>query len=151
MNGIWEMSVYFNEDAEIANALNRIIQTITELNKFNQMLMDQTQRAVSRCLGNFVKNDINKLKDTKRHFDKISDELDNSLVRNSQAVKSKSPECEEVRNLLTATRSCFRHTALDYICQIGCLQSKKRHIVLDSVCKYYFIQKLMILSFKYYF
>ncbi|RWS08827.1 hypothetical protein B4U79_12687 [Dinothrombium tinctorium] len=132
INSVWEVSVYFNEDPSIVSPLNKIINTLTELMKYQQMLLDQTHRAVSRSLDTFIKNDINKVKETKRHFDKISDDYDTILVRNSQTFRSKQNECEEVHNLLTATRSCFKHTTLDYVSQICCLQSRKRHEVLHS-------------------
>lgn len=93
-------------------------------------------RAVSKKLSEFVDRKINECKKTKRHFDKISESYDEALIKNSQTPKSKPAECEDVRNLLTATRGCFQHTALDYIRQISCLQSQKRYEVLDSVSNY---------------
>lgn len=59
------------------------------------------------------------MKDTKKLFEKISDEMDAALNRNSQAQKSKPQECEEAHNTLTATRSCFAHTSLDYVFQVS--------------------------------
>lgn len=40
---------------------------------------------------------------------------------------------EEASNLLTATQSCFRYTALDYVYQISVLQSKKKYEVLEAL------------------
>lgn len=99
------------------------------------MLVDQMSRTVSRNLTNFLKTDIYKTKEIKRHFDKISEDYDCVLNKNSACLKTKPSECEEVFNILKATRSCFQHTGLDYVCQISCLQSKKRHEILDSVSR----------------
>ena len=63
--------------------------------------------------------DIRKVKDTKKLFEKISDDMDSSLVRNSQAQRSKSQECEDANNALTAMRSCFAHTSLDYVFHVS--------------------------------
>lgn len=80
-------------------------------------------------------SDIKSVRDNKMHFDKISSELDNVLIRNSQTPRSKHQEVEEVQNILIATRSCFGHQALDYVNSICVLQSKKRHEILSTVSK----------------
>ena len=113
--------------------INRISQILKELMQYNSILIDQMNRAVSRNLNIFLKNDILNVKETKRLFDKISEEYDNAVLKNSQCSKAKPTECEETKNILESTRKCFQHTALDYVCQISCLQSKKRHEILDSV------------------
>lgn len=76
------------------------------------------------------------MKDTKKVFEKISDDLDAALVRNSAASKHKPAECEEAHSLLTAMSSCFAHTALDYVFQINVLHSHKQYQVLDIVRSY---------------
>lgn len=134
INGVFELSVYFKDDPPVVNALDENNKILKKLLQYESMLVDQMNRAVSRNLNNFLKRDINKVKETKRHFDKISEDYDNLLVRNSTCLKSKTAsESEELSNLLKATRSLFQHTALDYVCQMSCLQSKKRYEVLDSV------------------
>ncbi|RUS76306.1 hypothetical protein EGW08_015930 [Elysia chlorotica] len=60
-----------------------------------------------------LSRDIRKVKDTKKLFEKISDDMDSALVRNSQTQRSKTQECEDANNALTAMRSCFAHTSLD--------------------------------------
>ena len=58
------------------------------------------------------------MKDTRGYFNKISSDLDSSLNKNSAVSKSKPNDIEECTNLLQATQSCFRYTALDYIYQV---------------------------------
>lgn len=67
--------------------------------------------------------DIKKTKDTKRSFEKYSDEYDQALIRNSQAPKSKQHECEEANTAVTAARLSYQHTALDYVFQVSFLCS----------------------------
>lgn len=81
-------------------------------------------------------SDIKDVKEHKHHFEKISGELDTVHLRNSQVPRNKHPEVEEVQNLLLATRSCFGHTALDYVYQISRLQTKKRHEIIGTVSFY---------------
>ena len=40
---------------------------------------------------------------------------------------------DETSNVLIATRSCFRYTALDHLNIVSLVQSKKRHEILDPV------------------
>lgn len=95
INGIWDLLVYFKDDPLIVNRLNRIVQTLTELLKYDTILIDQANRTVGKNLSNFIRDDIYKVKETKRHFDKISDDLDNAFIRHSQTAKNKPNECEE--------------------------------------------------------
>ena len=60
-------------------------------------------------------SEIKKVKETRKHFEKISDDLDTALNRNSQALRSKPQECEDAYNLMVANKSSFAHTSLDYV------------------------------------
>lgn len=73
------------------------------------------------------------MREYKSHFEKISLEFDNVLLRNSHTPRSKQQEVEEVQNILVAVRSCFGHQTLDYVNSISVLQSKKRHEILSTV------------------
>ena len=73
------------------------------------------------------------MKDTKGYFNKLSSDLDSALQKNAAASRSRPTEVEDATNLLTATRSCFRYTALDYVYQISMLQSRRRHVILESL------------------
>lgn len=128
------MKSNFSKNDAMRNVMERIKSTLTDFVQHQNTLNDQIQRAVGSNLSNFMKTEVARVKETKKHFDKISDELDNNLIRASQVPRSKtSTEFKEVDNLLTATRSCFQHTSLDYVNQISCLQSKKRYEILESV------------------
>jgi len=63
--------------------------------------------------------DIKKFKDAKKQFEKVSEEKENALVKNAQVQRNKQHEVEEATNILTATRKCFRHIALDYVLQVS--------------------------------
>ena len=76
---------------------------------------------------------MKKMRETKGYFNKISNDLDSALNKNSAASKSKTTDLEDASNLLTATRSCFRYTGMDYVYQISMLQSQKRYIILDAL------------------
>ena len=63
-------------------------------------------------------SDIRKMKDMRKQFEKISDDLDSALVRNSQAQRAKPQECKEALNDMTTMKRCFAHTSLDYVFEV---------------------------------
>ncbi|KAL4707847.1 hypothetical protein ACJJTC_001793 [Scirpophaga incertulas] len=135
-NALWDLSGSFSEDPTMTATLNRMIHSLQEMNKFHSILLDQASRTVLKNLTAFIKVDIKGVKESKHHFEKISNDLDIALNRNSQVSRHKSTDVEETVNLLLATRSCFRHTALDHVHKITMLQARKRHEVLATFLSY---------------
>ncbi|KAI4461336.1 centaurin/arf [Holotrichia oblita] len=135
-NGLWDLSGHFKDDNQVVLSLRKLIHNFQEMNKFHTILLDQASRTIIKNLTSFCKNDIKHVKDCKQHFEKISQDLDVALVRNSQTPKSKPQEIEENSNLLVATRSCFGHQVLEYVHSITVLQNKKRHEILSTLLSY---------------
>ncbi|XP_076180619.1 centaurin beta 1A [Ptiloglossa arizonensis] len=135
-NSLWELSLYFNDDSEIMAFLNKLIHALQEMNKFHTILLDQASRTVVKDLNSFIKSDIKRVKESRHYFEKISADLDIALNRNSQVSKSRPAEYEETSNILSATRSCFQHTALDYIHSLTMIQARKRHEILGTLLNY---------------
>uniref|UniRef100_A0AAR2IN28 Arf-GAP with coiled-coil, ANK repeat and PH domain-containing protein n=1 Tax=Pygocentrus nattereri TaxID=42514 RepID=A0AAR2IN28_PYGNA len=100
------------------------------------ILFDQAQRSVKQQLHNFVKEDVRKFKETKKHFDKVREDLEIAQVKNAQAPRNKPHEVEEATSTLSITRKCFRHLALDYVLQINVLQAKKKFEILDAMLSF---------------
>ncbi|XP_040477344.1 arf-GAP with coiled-coil, ANK repeat and PH domain-containing protein 2 isoform X3 [Ursus maritimus] len=117
-------------------SLTKFSDSLQEMINFHTILFDQTQRSIKAQLQNFVKEDLRKFKDAKKQFEKVSEEKENALVKNAQVQRNKQHEVEEATNILTATRKCFRHIALDYVLQINVLQSKRRSEILKSMLSF---------------
>uniref|UniRef100_A0A8B9LLH0 Arf-GAP with coiled-coil, ANK repeat and PH domain-containing protein n=1 Tax=Astyanax mexicanus TaxID=7994 RepID=A0A8B9LLH0_ASTMX len=100
------------------------------------ILFDQAQRSIKQQLHTFVKEDVRKFKETKKQFDKVSEEKEVAQVKNAQAPRNKPHEVEEASSALVVTRKCFRHLALDYVLQINVLQAKKKFEILDSILSF---------------
>lgn len=77
--------------------------------------------------------DLRKFKDAKKQFEKVSEEKENALVKNAQVQRNKQHEVEEATNILTATRKCFRHIALDYVLQVYLLDVFKKCLLNMSL------------------
>lgn len=62
--------------------------------------------------------DVRKFKETKKHFDRVREDMEIAQVKNAQAPRNKPHEVEEAAGTLSITRKCFRHLALDYVLQV---------------------------------
>ncbi|XP_032924379.1 arf-GAP with coiled-coil, ANK repeat and PH domain-containing protein 2 isoform X7 [Catharus ustulatus] len=136
MNGIRDLAQYSCKDELVETNLSKFSDTLQEMINYHNILFDQIQRSIKTQLQTFVKEDIRKFKDAKKQFEKVSEEKENALVKNAQVQRNKQHEVEEATNILTATRKCFRHIALDYVLQINVLQSKRRAEILKSMLSF---------------
>uniref|UniRef100_A0A4W3I0C4 Arf-GAP with coiled-coil, ANK repeat and PH domain-containing protein n=1 Tax=Callorhinchus milii TaxID=7868 RepID=A0A4W3I0C4_CALMI len=130
---------FCNANKQFVNGIRELAQQSTKdevIEVRTPILIDQAQRSIRTQLQTFVKEDLRKFKDAKKQFDKVSEENENALVKNAQVQRNKQHEVEEATNILTATRKCFRHIALDYVLQINVLQSKRRSEVLKSMLSF---------------
>ncbi|KAM3835380.1 arf-GAP with coiled-coil, ANK repeat and PH domain-containing protein 2 isoform 2-T2 [Vipera latastei] len=136
IHGLRDLAHYSSRDGLVEGSLSKFSDSLQEMISYHTILFDQTQRAIKAQLQMFVKEDIRKFKDAKKQFEKVSEEKENALAKNAQAPRNKQHEVEEATNVLTATRKCFRHIALDYVLQINVLQSKRRSEILKSMLSF---------------
>uniref|UniRef100_A0A3B4TI55 Arf-GAP with coiled-coil, ANK repeat and PH domain-containing protein n=1 Tax=Seriola dumerili TaxID=41447 RepID=A0A3B4TI55_SERDU len=134
VNGIRDLSQQCKKDEMISSeCVSKIL--ISSFRLF-QILFDQAQRSVKQQLHNFVKEDVRKFKETKKHFDRVREDMEIAQVKNAQAPRNKPHEVEEATSTLSITRKCFRHLALDYVLQINVLQAKKKFEILDAMLSF---------------
>ncbi|XP_062889329.1 arf-GAP with coiled-coil, ANK repeat and PH domain-containing protein 3 [Mobula hypostoma] len=136
VNGIRDLSQQCRKDEMISECLQKFGESLQEMINYHMILCDQAQRSVRMQLHNFVKEDVRKFKETKKHFDKVREDMDLALIKNAQATRNKTHEVEEATGTLTMTRKCFRHLALDYVLQINVLQAKKKFEILDAMLSF---------------
>ncbi|XP_075341643.1 arf-GAP with coiled-coil, ANK repeat and PH domain-containing protein 2-like isoform X2 [Odontesthes bonariensis] len=136
VNGIRELAQQSTKDEVIESSLTKFAESLQEMINYHTILFDQAQRSIKTQLQTFVKDDIRKFKEAKKHFDKVSEEKEAALIKNAQAPRNKQHEVEEATHILTATRKCFRHIVLDYVLQINVLQSKRRSEILKSMLSF---------------
>uniref|UniRef100_A0A8C5CLA4 Arf-GAP with coiled-coil, ANK repeat and PH domain-containing protein n=1 Tax=Gadus morhua TaxID=8049 RepID=A0A8C5CLA4_GADMO len=126
VNGIRELAQQSTKDEVIESSLTKFAESLTEMINYHTVGHHHHDRLVAAI-------DLRKFKESKKHFDKVSEEKEAALARNAQAPRNKQHEVEEATNILTATRKCFRHIVLDYVLQINVLQSKRRSEILKSM------------------
>uniref|UniRef100_A0A3P8XGJ5 Arf-GAP with coiled-coil, ANK repeat and PH domain-containing protein n=1 Tax=Esox lucius TaxID=8010 RepID=A0A3P8XGJ5_ESOLU len=101
VNGIRDLSQQCKKDEMISVSFSCI--------QNESILFDQAQRSVKQQLHNFVKEDVRKFKETKKHFDRVREDMEIAQVKNAQAPRNKPHEVEEATGTLSITRKCFRH------------------------------------------
>ncbi|XP_047217717.1 arf-GAP with coiled-coil, ANK repeat and PH domain-containing protein 3 isoform X2 [Girardinichthys multiradiatus] len=136
VNGIRDLSQQCKKDEMISECLEKCGESLQEIINYHMILFDQAQRSVKQQLHNFVKEDVRKFKDTKKHFDRVREDMEIAQVKNAQAPRNKPHEVEEATSSLSVTRKCFRHLALDYVLQINVLQAKKKFEILDAMLSF---------------
>ncbi|KAI9515655.1 ArfGAP with coiled-coil, ankyrin repeat and PH domains 3 [Dissostichus eleginoides] len=136
VNGVRDLSQQCKKDESISECLEKCGESLQEIINYHMVLFDQAQRSVKQQLQNFVKEDVRKFKDTKKHFDRVREDLEIAQVKNAQAPRNKPHEVEEAAGTLSITRKCFRHLALDYVLQINVLQAKKKFEILDAMLSF---------------
>ncbi|XP_062872247.1 arf-GAP with coiled-coil, ANK repeat and PH domain-containing protein 3 [Trichomycterus rosablanca] len=136
VTGIRDLSQQCKKDEMISECLEKCGESLQEIVNYHMILFDQAQRSVKQQLYNFVKEDVRKFKETKKHFDKVREDLEIAQVKNAQAPRNKPHEVEEATGTLSITRKCYRHLALDYILQINVLQAKKKFEILDAMLSF---------------
>uniref|UniRef100_A0A674I998 Arf-GAP with coiled-coil, ANK repeat and PH domain-containing protein n=1 Tax=Terrapene triunguis TaxID=2587831 RepID=A0A674I998_9SAUR len=131
VNGIRDLAQYSNKDVIVETSLTKFSDSLQEMINYHTVTFQ------GYCnLFLLLFRDIRKFKESKKQFEKVSEEKENALAKNAQIQRNKQHEVEEATNILTATRKCFRHIALDYVLQINVLQSKRRSEILKSMLSF---------------
>uniref|UniRef100_A0A8C5GCR0 Arf-GAP with coiled-coil, ANK repeat and PH domain-containing protein n=1 Tax=Gouania willdenowi TaxID=441366 RepID=A0A8C5GCR0_GOUWI len=128
VSGIRELAQQSTKDEVIESSLTKFAESLQEMINYHTVSC--------MCLVKADVHDLRKFKDSKKQFDKVSEEKETALIKNAQAPRNKQHEVEEATNILTATRKCFRHIVLDYVLQINVLQSKRRSEILKSMLSF---------------
>ncbi|KAM9855815.1 arf-GAP with coiled-coil, ANK repeat and PH domain-containing protein 3-like isoform 1-T1 [Aulostomus maculatus] len=136
VTGIRDLSQQCKKDEMISECLEKCGESLQEIINYHMILFDQAQRSVKQQLHHFVKEDVRKFKETKKHFDRVREDMEIAQVKNAQAPRNKPHEVEEASSTLSITRKCFRHLALDYVLQINVLQAKKKFEILDAMLSF---------------
>lgn len=133
VGSLTDLSECFEDDREISVRLDTLLIAFREIIRLQTIIVDQAGRTIGCGISKFIQDDLSKLKDTRKSFEKISHDNDQILTRCSQPLKKQGDDSE---NLLIATSTAFRHTSLDLSIQLTTLQSRKGYEVLDSVLSF---------------
>uniref|UniRef100_A0A8C6LVY1 Arf-GAP with coiled-coil, ANK repeat and PH domain-containing protein n=1 Tax=Nothobranchius furzeri TaxID=105023 RepID=A0A8C6LVY1_NOTFU len=131
VNGIRDLSQQCKKDEMVS--VKKCGDSLQEIINYHMSLVIRVE--LKRCLSVCVR-DVRKFKETKKHFDRVREDMEIAQVKNAQAPRNKPHEVEEATSALIITRKCFRHLALDYVLQINVLQAKKKFEILDAMLSF---------------
>nr|XP_055053529.1 BAR_ACAPs and ArfGap_ACAP domain-containing protein [Misgurnus anguillicaudatus] len=140
LSALAEFTTYHKNDNVILNCLRQFNQGLQEMIQFQTMLFDQTQRAITQQLTNLLSQFLPQIRDTRREFVRIGDDLEAAVVKNAQVSRHKPADAERATHLLLATRKCYQHFALDYCLQLNNFKVQQKLDVLNSVFSYFHAQ-----------
>ncbi|XP_056329419.1 BAR_ACAPs and ArfGap_ACAP domain-containing protein isoform X2 [Danio aesculapii] len=140
LSALSEFTAYHKSDGVILNCLRQFNQGLQEMIQFQTMLFDQTQRAISQQLTNLLSQFVPQIRETRREFVRIGDDLDSAVVKNAQVSRHKPVDAERATHLLLATRKCYQHFALDYCLQLNNFKVQQKLDILNSVFSYFHAQ-----------
>uniref|UniRef100_A0A3P8WKL9 Arf-GAP with coiled-coil, ANK repeat and PH domain-containing protein n=1 Tax=Cynoglossus semilaevis TaxID=244447 RepID=A0A3P8WKL9_CYNSE len=132
VNGVRDLSQQCKKDVMIS-FLEKCSESLQEIINYHMVSQPPTHPI---NLLVFKEADVRKFKDTKKHFDRVREDMEIAQVKNAQAPRNKPHEVEEATSTLSITRKCFRHLALDYVLQINVLQAKKKFEILDAMLSF---------------
>ena len=55
IHSLWDLSTHFRDDTEVVSSLNKLIPSLQEINKFQNILLDQASRTVLKNIQTFIK------------------------------------------------------------------------------------------------
>lgn len=89
----------------------------------------------SCSVHNFIifSSDLKQIKESKKHFERITNELDQTYYKNAETPKTKPSQCEEIEKSLFGIKKIYGHAGLEYIRNINRFYLVRSHSVLDTV------------------
>lgn len=85
---------------------------------------------------------MKQLKEKRKQFDKISQELDTAYNKNAEALKNKPQLCEEMEKNLSLVKKTYGQNGLEYICHLNRFYLVRSHSILNIVIlhNYFYFQ-----------
>uniref|UniRef100_A0A1A8PXT2 Arf-GAP with coiled-coil, ANK repeat and PH domain-containing protein n=3 Tax=Nothobranchius rachovii TaxID=451742 RepID=A0A1A8PXT2_9TELE len=124
------------KDSVLMSCLNQFSQGLQEMVSFHNMLLDQTQRAITQQLTNLCSQFLPQLSETRKEFVRIGEDLEAAAAKSAQVSRHKASDAERASHLLLATRKCYQHFALDYCLQLNTFKTQQKIDILNSVFSY---------------
>ncbi|CAF4607922.1 unnamed protein product [Rotaria sp. Silwood1] len=141
LKSIYDVRELFSSDDVTYKSLAKFGEYLSEIQALFSSLFEQTTNSVLRTLTRMLKEDIKKVKDQGKLFERLSSDYDIALQKNADASKTKPHVCEDTSKILIATRSCFGHTSIDYTYQINVLFNQHKIELVELLLSYINIHK----------
>lgn len=123
----------FTYDSQVVCSIESVRDMFNEFCSSQKVLVEQAYWTIVKNLNDFLKRDFHKAHEMRTHFQKLSQNLDEALIRSSQVSRHKEQDASEASNELTAVGTCFAHTALDYVFQLNLLRCRQKFEVVEAL------------------
>ena len=119
------------------------------------ILQDQVKGSFLPELTKFSHNEVCKVKDSKKLFDRSSDQLLSAVHKSVNTSRQRPTEAEEAGRSLETSRNKFSHQSVELAFQINLLAAKKQpflleHVIshLESQCYFYKVANGLLQDFR---
>ncbi|CAO3655098.1 unnamed protein product [Mucor hiemalis] len=119
----------------VAQALEKFGKSISEVEKSRNMLNTHIVDTFITPLDSFVKNTVMPIKESKKKFEKASDDVDSALSR-YMSKKPKDPTLNESAKELADSRKCFHKCYMEYVSKLNDIEAKKKVDYMENVLAY---------------
>ncbi|KAL5491229.1 hypothetical protein EMCRGX_G016476 [Ephydatia muelleri] len=130
---IKELSEHFKENLTIQRSMRQFCDVLPKLHSLYSVLCDQAHVTIQKSLKAFLSGNLSKVKETKKTFDRISDDLNTAINRSAHTPKTKPQEAEEASVILANMETQFSHHAIDYGYQVNTIHCEKGHEVVHNL------------------
>ena len=119
------------------------------------ILQDQVKGSFLPELTKFSQNELRKVKDSRKIFDRTSDHLLSAVHKSANASRQKPIEAEEASRNFEVARTNFSHQSVELAFQINLLAAKKQPFLLEhaishleSQCYFYKVANGLLTDFR---
>lgn len=132
---IQQLNGLLNEKEEefTKKKMNNFCSLLKDARQGEEDFLNESFKSITEKLNKFLEFDFRQIKDSRKQFERISNELDTAYLKNADAPKTKPNVCEEMERNLCGIKKTFGHVSLDYVCHLNKFYLIRAHSILDMV------------------
>ena len=109
-------SILSDRDEEFTHKkVKNFCSLLKEARQSEEACLNDVHNLVSDKIRKFFENDMKKIKDMKKLFEKATNEFDTALQKNSDVSKIKPQQCEEMERNVFNCKKIFEKDSSEYI------------------------------------
>ncbi len=98
-----------------ASKVKNFCSLLKESRQSEEACLNDTHKIITERVNAFIDIDMKKLKETKKLFEKASNDLDSAYLKNSDVSKMRPQQCEEAEKSVALCRGQFDKDGCEYI------------------------------------
>ena len=114
------------------NKVRNFCSLLKEARQSEEACLNDAHKTVTEKITSFCENDLKRIKETRKQFERSSADLDSSYQKNSDATKLKPLHCEEAEKNLTVCKKSFEKDGSEYIQNINGFYNLRANSILGN-------------------